>query len=127
MPGRGVILGLGRLVFLGEGGGPTGEQSEVVGRGAGGFGAVGDDRQAGVGGQFHRVEVEGEFADDGVLGVFDAGAVQADVVGGPAGAEQFAAGGQLPDQILEGFVVGSRPASERSMATTSEAMGSQSR
>jgi hypothetical protein len=33
--------------------------------------------------------------------VLDAGAVGADVVGGPAAAEVVAAGGQLPDEVMK--------------------------
>jgi aryl-alcohol dehydrogenase-like predicted oxidoreductase len=43
---------------------------------------------------------------DGVPDVLEAGAVQLDVVGGPADAELAAAGGQLSDQAGEVFVVG---------------------
>jgi len=48
-----------------------------------------------VGGQFHAVVGEGDVADDRVVEVLGAGVVEADVVGGPAGAELFALRGQL--------------------------------
>jgi hypothetical protein len=47
---------------------------------------------------------EGEFADDGVVEAFGAGAVGADVVVGPQAAEGFAAGGEFADKVLEAAV-----------------------
>jgi hypothetical protein len=43
--------------------------------------------------------VRGDVADDGVVGVLDAGVMEADVVGGPAGTELGALGGELIDLI----------------------------
>ncbi len=74
-----------------------------------------------MGGQFHGFEGEVEVADDGVVEFLVSGAVEADVVGGPAGAEILAAGGEFADQFDELLVVGLRPASERSMAAMSSA------
>ena len=59
----------------------------------------------GVGRQFEGFEVEGEVADDGVMEPFGAGAVELDVVRGPADAELVAAGRELADQVGEAFVV----------------------
>jgi hypothetical protein len=40
-----------------------------------------------------------QVADDGVVEVLEPGAVQADVVGGPADAEGVAAGAQFADEV----------------------------
>ena len=52
-----------------------------------------------VGGDVEAVEVEAELADDGVVVVLDGGGVEADVVGGPVGAERVALGGELADEL----------------------------
>jgi hypothetical protein len=48
---------------------------------------------------------EGDVADGGVVELLDAGVVEADVVGGPAGAEFGALGGELADEVREVAVV----------------------
>ena len=88
------------------GGGPAGEEGECVGGGGGGFGGVDQQFPAGVGGEVGAFEEEVEPADDGVVEVLLAGGVAADVVGAPFGAELFAEGGQLTDQVLQVLVVG---------------------
>lgn len=54
---------------------------------------VGSEVQAFVG--------QGEVACDVVLEALGAGGVPADVMGGPQGAEALAAGGELPDELVE--------------------------
>jgi hypothetical protein len=49
-----------------------------------GLGGVGEERQAGVGGEVEPVVCQVEVADDGMAEVLDAGVVKADVVRGPA-------------------------------------------
>src|SRR6476619_651288 len=102
--GHGV---LGHLVSVGLvlGRGPAGEQPERVrGRGACGR-RVDEQGEAGVGGELHRLEVKLEVTDDRVVQLLEAGAVEPDVVGGPAGAEDLTAGGELADQLGERLVV----------------------
>src|SRR5947209_6216987 len=57
-------------------------------------------------GEFHSVVGGGDVRDDGVTEFLGAGVVEADVVGGPAGAELVALGGKLADQLYEIAVVG---------------------
>jgi len=79
--------------------GPASEEPERL-RGLGpGFGGPDHEHLPGVGGEFHAVVGEGDVADDGVVEVIDAGVVEADVVGGPAGAELGALGGELADEV----------------------------
>jgi hypothetical protein len=59
-----------------------------------------------VGGEVERFVGEGEVADDRVVEPFGAGAVELDVVGGPADAELVAAGGELADEVGESAIVG---------------------
>jgi hypothetical protein len=54
----------------------------------------------------HGFEVQVQIADDRVVEVFDSGAVQADVVGGPPDPELVAAGAQLPDEVPGSAVCG---------------------
>ena len=70
-----------------------------------GFGDV-DEEVLTLVGCWERLVGQVEVADDGVVEEFDAGGVDADVVGGPAGAELFAAGGELADQVGQVAVVG---------------------
>jgi hypothetical protein len=44
------------------------------------FGGVGDEHEAGGGGEVEAFLGEGQFADEGVVDAFDAGAVELDVV-----------------------------------------------
>ena len=48
---------------------------------------------SGVGGEVHAVVGEGNVAEGGVVEVLDAGVVEADVLGGPAGTDIGALGG----------------------------------
>ena len=73
--------------------------------GAGGCG-VGEQGQAGMGGQLHGLEVEVEGADDRMVDALVAGPVEADVMGGPPGPEFTALGGQLANQLDELLVAG---------------------
>jgi hypothetical protein len=52
-----------------------------------------------VGGDVQAVEAEAELADDGMMEVLDAGGVEADIVGGPVGAEGLALGRELADEV----------------------------
>jgi hypothetical protein len=74
--------------------------------GRSGFGGVGEQALAGVGGQGEGLEGQVEVADDGMVEELDAAGVDSDVVRGPALSGLFAAGGQLPDQVREVPVVG---------------------
>src|SRR3954447_4230490 len=79
--------------------GPAGQQSQrVLGRGFG-FGAVGEQALAWVAGQGEELEWQVQMADHRVMDELYAAGVDSDVVGRPATAEVFAAGGQLPDQV----------------------------
>ncbi len=64
-----------------------------------GFGGVDQDHLSGVGGELHAVVGEGDLADDVMVEVLGAGVVEADVVGGPAGAEFVALGGEFADDV----------------------------
>jgi aryl-alcohol dehydrogenase-like predicted oxidoreductase len=86
------------------GGGPAGEKLEAVRGGAALGRGVDEQGEAGLGRKFHGLEVEVEVADDGVVQFLVPAAVEADVVGGPAGAEVVAAGGQLADELDEFLV-----------------------
>ena len=108
------------------GGGPAGEEREAVVVGCACVCAEGDQGQAWVGGQVHDFVGQVEVADDGMVEVLTSGAVQADVVGGPAGAEGVTAGGQFADQIGEGLVVGVAAGFGAQLATLSSAARSQS-
>ena len=55
-----------------------------------GFGGVDRDRETRVGGKLHALVREGQLAHDRVMELLDAGVVEADVVGGPAGSELLA-------------------------------------
>src|SRR6202040_407770 len=92
----------GRLV---EGGGPGGEELERVVRWGTRLGGIGGDPQAAVGGEVEGLVGKGEVADGGVMEPLDPGAVEADVVRGPPGAEVLAAGGQLADEVRAWLVV----------------------
>ena len=69
-------------------------------------GGVDVDALAGIGGQLEGFVVELERPHEGVVQALAAGAVVADVVGGPAAAEVVAAGGELADEVGEVLVVG---------------------
>jgi len=75
------------------GGGPAGEELEGVVGGRARLGGVGGEGEAFVGFDGHGLEHEVEVPDGWVAEVLEAGAVQADVVGCPEGAEFVAAGG----------------------------------
>jgi hypothetical protein len=53
----------------------------------------------GVGLELHHLEGQAEIADDQVMKVLGAGLVDADVVGGPSGAERLALRRQLSDEV----------------------------
>lgn len=55
-----------------------------------GLGSVGEECQAGVGGEVESVVGQVKIADDGMAEVLDAGVVKADVVRSPAGAKCLA-------------------------------------
>jgi hypothetical protein len=74
-----------------------------VGRRAG-LGGVGGEGESLVGFEGHCLEHEVKEANGRMAEVLEAGAVQADVVGGPQGAEFLAAGGQLADQARQGRI-----------------------
>lgn len=80
-------------------------------------GGVRGEGEAGLRGQFHGVEVEGDDADGGVAEPLAACVVQAHVVLGPGGAEVLAADDELVDGAGQLTVVGARPASVRSRET----------
>jgi hypothetical protein len=69
------------------------------------LGGVGDHGQAGVGRQLQGLIGQLQVAGDRVMQPLAAAAVQPDVVGGPAGPEGLAGGGQLPDQVGQPPVV----------------------
>ena len=105
----GVFSPSGRPAWIrepgGVGGGVAGEQLErVVGR-AGGLGDV-DEQVLALVGRRERLVGEVEVADHGVVESLGAGGVDADVVGGPAGPELLAAGGELADEVGQVAVVG---------------------
>ena len=104
--GRQLVSTVSAAAVLGVvGGGPGAEELEsFVGRRAG-FGGVDGEGEAGFGGHLESFVGEGELADDGVVEPFGAGAVVADVVAAPAGAEVVAAGGELADEVVEQPVV----------------------
>jgi hypothetical protein len=106
---------------------PAHEDSERVIGWRTGSGCVGHEEESPVGGECHGFVAEVEVADDGVADDLDAGAVVADVVGCPQGAEGVTAGGKLADEVGEGAVVGARPASARRRATVCWAASAQSR
>src|SRR5437764_335388 len=62
-----------------------------------GLGGVGEERQAGIGGEVEAVVRQMQVADDGMVEVLDAGVVEADVVRGPAGTEGLALRRELAD------------------------------
>lgn len=71
-----------------------------------GFDGVGDDGQAVVAGECEGFAGEFEFAGGGVAQGLGGGGVELDVVGGPPGAEPFAAGRELTDQAGQAAIVG---------------------
>jgi hypothetical protein len=70
-----------------------------------GLGGVDRQDEAGLGDQGHGLVRQVQVADDGVVEVLHAGAVDAHVVRAPAAAEVVAAGGQLADQVVQALVV----------------------
>jgi len=109
-----------------QGGGPGGEELEGIIGGGARLGGVSGDPQATIGGQVECLEGEGELADGGMAEPLGAGAVEADIVRGPPGAEVLAARRQLAMRFDRALSCGLCPASVRSMATTSWAWRSQS-
>jgi hypothetical protein len=85
------------------------KKTECLGELGSGFGGPDHEHLPGVGGEVHAVVGEGEVADDGVVKVLGAGVVEADVVGGPAGAELGALSRELADEVGEAAVVGIAP------------------
>src|ERR671923_2327141 len=100
-----MVRGVSWLWLL-RGRGPASEEPERFGGLGCGFGGPDRKELPGVGGEFHAVVSEGEVADDRVVEVLGAGVVEADVVGGPAGAELGALGGEFADEVREVAVVG---------------------
>jgi hypothetical protein len=98
-----ILAALGDVVTL-VGCGPAGQELQTVVGGSARLGGVGGEGKSLVGFEDHGLERQVEEADGWVAEVLDAGAVQADVVCGPQGAECFAAGGQFADQAGEGRV-----------------------
>jgi hypothetical protein len=79
--------------------GPASEEAERL-RGLGtGLGGPDHEHLPRVGGEVHAVVGEGEVTDERVVVILDAGVVEADAVGGPAGAELGALGGQFTDEV----------------------------
>ncbi len=114
----------GELSSLFGGGGPAGEEFEAVGCGGVGWCGVDEQGQSRVGRELHGFEVEVECADDGVVEFLVAGAVEPDVVGGPAGAEVFAAGGEFAaGRVVRASICGSDLHPYHSMPTTPKHAG----
>jgi hypothetical protein len=88
------------------GGGPAGQKGECVGGRGGGLGGVDEEFPSWLSGEVGAFEEKVDPADDGVVEVFLAGGVAADVVGAPLGAEFVAEGGQFTDEVLQVLVVG---------------------
>jgi hypothetical protein len=100
-----LVRGVGGVCLV-ECDDPAGEEVErVLGWGVG-FGGVGEKCQSAVGREFHGLEGQVQVADDWVVELLGPGAVEADVVVGPAGAEGLAAGGQLADEVAQIPIVG---------------------
>ena len=85
---------------------PAHEDSERVIGWRTGSGCIGHEEESPVGGESHGFVAEVEVADDWVADDLDAGAMVADVVGCPQGAEGVTAGGKLADEVGEGAVAG---------------------
>ena len=100
------------------GGGPAGKESKRVVGGGSCVGAERDQGQARVGGQVHDLVGQVQFADDGVADVLLPGAVQSDVVGGPAEAEGITAGGQFTHEVGQFLVDPNTPIEETVGALT---------
>jgi hypothetical protein len=84
-------------------GGPASEQAQgFFGRRAG-LGAEGDHGQARVGRELHRLEGEGEVADDRMAEMLDAGVERAYGVRSPPATERFAERGELADEAGDEF------------------------
>ena len=84
---------------------PAREEVERVFRCGAGLGGICRDPQACVRGKVHRLERQGQVADDRVMEALYPGAMEAHVVRGPPGAEGLAAGRQLPNQAGQCLVV----------------------
>src|SRR3954470_22553181 len=82
-----------------RGGGPAGQQGQLLGGGRPWLRGVGSQRETDVGGQGQRVVVQSQVPDDRVVEDLDSAGVLSDVVAGPAGAELVAAGRELPDEL----------------------------
>src|SRR5215216_3690576 len=67
------FAGRGSGLLLLDGGGPTAEEVERFVRFGAGLRCEGQEVQAGIGGELHHLEGEGEIADDGVVEALDAG------------------------------------------------------
>lgn len=85
---------------------PGSEQPQALFGCRAGFGGVDGQGEAGLGSEFQALEGERELADNFMVEALGAGAVVADVVGAPAGAELLAAGGQFTDQVVQILGVG---------------------
>src|SRR6266536_585339 len=92
---------VGRVRRLGgvDGGCPAAEELQRFLGARAWLGGVGEERQAGVSGEVQPVEAQAELANDGMVEVLGAGVVEADVVGGPAGAERLALGCEFADEV----------------------------
>lgn len=84
---------------------PAGQEGEPLGGDRSGLGAVDEEGEADIGGELHALVVQLEFADDGVVQALEAGAVERDLVRGPADSELLAARRELPDEVGERLVV----------------------
>jgi hypothetical protein len=67
---------------------------------------VDGEGEAGFGSHLQALVGEGDISDCLVVEVLGAGAVVADVVGAPAGAEVVVAGGEFADEVVQLLVVG---------------------
>src|SRR6478672_2422388 len=94
-----ALVGCGRGLGGVDGRCPAAEELQRVLGARAGLGGVGEERQAGVGGEVQPVEAQAELADDLMVEALGAGVVEANVVLGPAGAERLALGGELADEV----------------------------
>ena len=100
-----IARGGAQIAIVGRGG-PTGQQVQGVVGGRVDCGGVDEQALGGVGGKRQGLEGQLEVTDDRMVDEFDAGRVDADVVGGPTASEVVAAGGELSDEVGQVTVVG---------------------
>src|SRR5207247_11390287 len=70
-----------------------------------GFRLIGKERETWVGGEFQHLECEGQVADQRMVELLAAGAMELHVVPRPSHAEVLAPRGQLADEVGQGAVV----------------------